>query len=89
MDLIGEISLMKDLTRTMDITMQEGAEEEEFPGEEQARQESIADEQRRAAAAGAGPAEVVPTGTVSAAALSVTRLRLKSSTTYWAWRTCC
>jgi hypothetical protein len=52
-DLIGEISLMKDLTRTMDITMQEGAEEEEFPGEEQARQESIADEQRRAAAAAA------------------------------------
>jgi hypothetical protein len=53
-DLIGEISLMKDLTRTMDITMQEGAEEEEeFPGEAQARQESIADEQRRAAAAAA------------------------------------
>ncbi|KAE9367010.1 DnaJ-domain-containing protein [Stipitochalara longipes BDJ] len=53
-DLIGEISLMKDLTRTMDITMQEGAEEEEeFPGEEKARQESIADEQRRAAAAAA------------------------------------
>ena len=52
-DLIGEISLMKDLTRTMDITMQEGAEEEEFPGEEQAKQESIADEQRRATAAAA------------------------------------
>lgn len=29
MDLIGEITLMKDLTKTMDITMQEGAEEEE------------------------------------------------------------
>lgn len=28
MDLIGEITLMKDLTKTMDITMQEGAEEE-------------------------------------------------------------
>jgi X-domain of DnaJ-containing len=55
-DLIGEISLMKDLTRTMDITMQEGAEEEEFPGEEQAKQESIADEQRRAAAAAAAAA---------------------------------
>jgi curved DNA-binding protein CbpA len=56
-DLIGEISLMKDLTRTMDITMQEGAEEEEeFPGEAQAKQESIADEQRRAAAARAAAA---------------------------------
>lgn len=44
---------MKDLTRTMDITMQDGSEEEEFPGEEQARQESIADEKRRAAAAAA------------------------------------
>jgi curved DNA-binding protein CbpA len=56
-DLIGEISLMKDLTKTMDITMHEGAEEEEeFPGEAQAKQESIADEQRRAAAAaGAAP----------------------------------
>ena len=56
-DLIGEISLMKDLTRTMDITMQEGAEEEEeFPGEAEAKQQSIADEQRRAAAAaGAAP----------------------------------
>jgi hypothetical protein len=51
-DLIGEISLMKDLTRTMDITMQEGEEgEEEFPGEAQAKEESIADEKRRAAAA--------------------------------------
>jgi hypothetical protein len=55
-DLIGEISLMKDLTRTMDITMQEGAEEEEFSGEEQARQESIADEKARAAAAAAAAA---------------------------------
>ncbi|KAH8746690.1 X-domain of DnaJ-containing-domain-containing protein [Hyaloscypha sp. PMI_1271] len=67
-DLIGEISLMKDLTRTMDITMQEGAEEEEFPGEEQARQESIADEQRRAAAAAAaasgGEGSKVPAPTV-------------------------
>ncbi len=50
-DLIGEISLMKDLTRTMDITMPE-----EFPGEAEAKQQSIADEQRRvAAAAGAAP----------------------------------
>ncbi|KAF7939124.1 uncharacterized protein EAE97_007205 [Botrytis byssoidea] len=42
-DLIGEITLMKDLTKTMDITMQEGAEEEEeFPGTEAAKQESMA-----------------------------------------------
>ncbi|TGO88393.1 hypothetical protein BPOR_0165g00150 [Botrytis porri] len=42
-DLIGEITLMKDLTKTMDITMQEGVEEEEeFPGTEAAKQESMA-----------------------------------------------
>lgn len=52
-DLIGEISLMKDLTKTMDITMQEG-EEEEFPGEEAAKQESLDEEKARAAAAAAG-----------------------------------
>lgn len=43
-DLIGEISLMKDLTKTMDITMQEGEGEEgeeEFPGTEQAKKESL------------------------------------------------
>jgi hypothetical protein len=56
-DLIGEISLMKDLTKTMDITMQEGAEEEEFPGEEAAKQESLADEKARAAAAAASGGE--------------------------------
>jgi len=48
---------MKDLTRTMDITMQEGAEDEEFPGEEQARQESLAEEKARAAAAAASGGE--------------------------------
>jgi hypothetical protein len=48
-DLIGEISLMKDLTRTMEISMQEG-EEEEFPGEEAAKQESLAAENARHAA---------------------------------------
>ena len=55
-DLIGEISLMKDLTKTMDITMQEGEEEveEEFPGEKEAKEQSIADEKARAAAATSG-----------------------------------
>ncbi|PQE10468.1 hypothetical protein CJF32_00004165 [Rutstroemia sp. NJR-2017a WRK4] len=58
-DLIGEISLMKDLTKTMDITMQEAAEEEEeFPGTEAAKQESLATEKQEAgetAAAGTAP----------------------------------
>jgi hypothetical protein len=60
-DLIGEISLMKDLTKTMDITMQEqeqGQEEEvaeEFPGEAEAKQASLAEEKaRQDAAAGVG-----------------------------------
>jgi hypothetical protein len=48
-DLIGEISLMKDLTKTMDITMQE-QDEEEFPGEAAAKEESLAAEKARAAA---------------------------------------
>ncbi len=55
-DLIGEISLMKDLTRTMDITMQEG-EEEEFPGEEAAKQASLEEERARKAAAAAEKGE--------------------------------
>ncbi|KAG9247553.1 X-domain of DnaJ-containing-domain-containing protein [Calycina marina] len=45
-DLIGEISLMKDLTKTMDITTTEG-EEEEFPGEAAAKQESLNEEQAK------------------------------------------
>jgi hypothetical protein len=49
-DLIGEISLMKDLTKTMDISMQEATEEEEFPGEAAAREESLAAEKARTAA---------------------------------------
>lgn len=49
-DLIGEISLMKDLTKTMDITMQEeeeaaaaaeAGEVEEFPGEKEAKEASL------------------------------------------------
>ena len=57
MDLIGEISLMKDLTRTMDITTsQDGADgEEEFPGTEAAKQESLAAEREKAPAAGEAP----------------------------------
>ena len=43
---------MKDLTKTMDITMQEGGEEvEEFPGEAAAKEQSLAAEKARAAAA--------------------------------------
>ncbi|RKF83293.1 putative domain containing protein [Golovinomyces cichoracearum] len=52
-DLIGEISLMKDLTRTMDITMPDENEEDvdEFPGEETAKEESLKEEKARLAAA--------------------------------------
>ncbi|KAL2163627.1 hypothetical protein VTH06DRAFT_5685 [Thermothelomyces fergusii] len=57
-DWIGEISLMKDLTATMDITMAGGEEEEaepakdgEFPGTEEALKESL-----KTAESGAGPA---------------------------------
>ncbi|KAF5658486.1 hypothetical protein FHETE_9843 [Fusarium heterosporum] len=58
-DWIGEISLMKDLTATMDITMQEEEEaaaaeaaaaqatEEEFPGTEDARKESLKDQEAK------------------------------------------
>ena len=57
--MIGEISLMKDLTKTMDITMQEGQEdeeEEEFPGEKAAKEQSAAEEKARTAAATGGAA---------------------------------
>lgn len=67
-DWIGEISLMKDLTTTMDITMQEeeaaAAAEEgegEFPGTEQAKMESMKDQ---AAAAGPSAASAPPPPTV-------------------------
>lgn len=52
-DLIGEISLMKDLTRTMDITMSEESEEDKefFPGEETAKVESLKEGQVRVASA--------------------------------------
>ncbi|EKD12652.1 uncharacterized protein L3040_005237 [Drepanopeziza brunnea f. sp. 'multigermtubi'] len=69
-DLIGEISLMKDLTKTMDITMHEGAEEEEeeFPGEAEAKKASLAEEKAKAAAAasgGQGSASKVPAPSVA------------------------
>ncbi|KAI6247069.1 hypothetical protein HI914_04682 [Erysiphe necator] len=52
-DLIGEISLMKDLTRTIDITMSEESEEDKevFPGEDVAKVESLKEEQARLASA--------------------------------------
>lgn len=40
-DLIGEISLMRDLTKSMEITMKGANEEDEFPGTEAAQQESL------------------------------------------------
>ncbi|OTB00715.1 hypothetical protein M426DRAFT_324076 [Hypoxylon sp. CI-4A] len=55
-DWIGEISLMKDLTTTMDITMAgEELEEAEFPGTEEAMKESA----KTAATANAPPPNVV------------------------------
>ena len=57
-DWIGEISLMKDLTATMDITMQEeaaeaeqaeqeaGKDDSEFPGTEDAKKASMGDEKK-------------------------------------------
>ncbi|KAJ8058813.1 hypothetical protein OCU04_011800 [Sclerotinia nivalis] len=68
-DLIGEITLMKDLTKTMDITMQEGAEEEEeFPGTEAVKRESMTAENEKAgssAAAADGTTKHVPSASVS------------------------
>lgn len=48
-DLIGEISLMKDLTRTMDITMADGAEEEieAASGEDAAKGDGVKEEKAR------------------------------------------
>ncbi|CAM1504702.1 Fc.00g022930.m01.CDS01 [Cosmosporella sp. VM-42] len=71
-DWIGEISLMKDLTATMDITMQEemeaaereAAEEEEFPGTEKAKEESMKDAEKPVPAAETGGASAPPPPTV-------------------------
>lgn len=49
MDWIGEISIIKDLTAAIDITMQEGQEGEgegEFPGTEEAMKESMKDAEK-------------------------------------------
>jgi curved DNA-binding protein CbpA len=58
-DWIGEISLMKDLTATMDITMAGEAEEDEdaeFPGMEEAKKESLKTAGPSGSAGPAGPA---------------------------------
>ncbi|KAK1624075.1 DnaJ domain-containing protein [Colletotrichum phormii] len=68
-DWIGEISLMKDLTATMDITMQEGEEgaegaDGEFPGTEEATKESMkasGEADKTGAAPAAGAAAPPPT----------------------------
>jgi curved DNA-binding protein CbpA len=83
-DLIGEISLMKDLTKTMDITMQEQEEneEEEFPGQAAAMEESMATEAARAEAAGepgAADAKAPPKPSVSEAAAEKTAAPSASS----------
>jgi curved DNA-binding protein CbpA len=68
-DWIGEISLMKDLTATMDITMQEEEEAaaaeaaaaeaagEDFPGTEEAKKESMKDQEKKAEEKTAAEAE--------------------------------
>ncbi|WXC64200.1 hypothetical protein SNK03_010004 [Fusarium graminearum] len=69
-DWIGEISLMKDLTATMDITMQEEEEAaaaeaaaaaegagEEFPGTEDAKKESMKEQEKKAEEKTAADAE--------------------------------
>ena len=78
-DWIGEISLMKDITATMDITMQQEEEEAakakvehnkddpDFPGTEQATKDSMQD-QTGAAGTGAGakgPTPTTPTTTTT------------------------
>ncbi|KAK6215204.1 DnaJ domain-containing protein [Colletotrichum higginsianum IMI 349063] len=76
-DWIGEISLMKDLTATMDITMQEGEEgadgeeaaDGEFPGTEEAKKESAkaaaaADAEKTGATAPAGSSTAPPPAVV-------------------------
>ncbi|OAA47862.1 DNAJ domain containing protein [Metarhizium rileyi] len=58
-DWIGEISLMKDLTATMDITMTEGEEQAEasasaeFPGTEEAKKQSAQEQAEKETAAAA------------------------------------
>ncbi|KAM0562968.1 hypothetical protein ACHAPJ_001811 [Fusarium lateritium] len=68
-DWIGEISLMKDLTATMDITMQEEEEaaaaeaaaaqaaEDDFPGTDDAKKESLKEQEKKAEEKTAAAAE--------------------------------
>jgi curved DNA-binding protein CbpA len=69
-DWIGEISLMKDLTATMDITMAEGEEEEEvqtdaeFPGTEEAKKQSAQEFAEKEATGASGTPAAVPIPTV-------------------------
>ncbi|KND90973.1 putative J domain-containing protein [Tolypocladium ophioglossoides CBS 100239] len=71
-DWIGEISLMKDLTATMDITMQEEMEkeaqaaqdDEEFPGTEEAKKESLNEQKAAAPASGEHGTPSAPPPTV-------------------------
>ncbi|KAF3069846.1 DnaJ-like protein 1 [Daldinia childiae] len=60
-DWIGEISLMKDLTTTMDITMagEEEGEEAEFPGTEEAIRESVKTTTTDATGTASAPAPAV------------------------------
>lgn len=80
-DWIGEITLMKDLTATMDITMQEEAEQAEreaeeaaaaadgdFPGTEEAKKESMKAQEATAGGAGAPPTTATPESTTGASA---------------------
>ncbi len=72
-DWIGEISLMKDLTTTMEITMAGGdaddAEEAEFPGTEEAKRESL---KEAAGATGASAAGTSAAGASAAAGTPAT-----------------
>ncbi|WZH41769.1 X-domain of DnaJ-containing-domain-containing protein [Fusarium acuminatum] len=86
-DWIGEISLMKDLTATMDITMQEEEEaaaaeaaaaqaaEEEFPGTESARKESLKEQEAKAERTAAAAAEQHAADATSPAPSSSSRNR--------------
>lgn len=71
-DLIGEISLMKDLTKSMEITMQDADEEEEFPGMEAAKQQSLEIEKQEKTRAhqgdSAGPGSEIPQSSEPASA---------------------
>ncbi|TAQ91102.1 hypothetical protein B7494_g511 [Chlorociboria aeruginascens] len=75
-DLIGEISLMKDLTKTMDITTQQAAAqeavnaEEEFPGTEAAKQESLKAELEKEKTAAEGSTKTTTTGVPPQASVS-------------------